>query len=128
MTIYIDKSGNEIFVHDGISNERSWATYRRNPRTGGLHRVKSPDMPPVESKDLAQENLDRYARKHKLKVKQQLKDGDLVDYHSIIDGPVTISGVRLRGDPFMAYSGTEVAFIEGMAGYVAGAALTLHKE
>ena len=58
----------------------------------------------------------------------EFKCGDLVDYHSIIGGPVTLAGKRLRSDPFFSDSGIEVAFIEGKAGYVAVEALTPAEE
>jgi hypothetical protein len=53
-----------------------------------------------------------------------MKQGDKVDYHSIIGGPVTKPGLVMKSDPFKASSGDMVAFVEGVSGYVSMDALT----
>lgn len=52
-----------------------------------------------------------------------MKKGDIVDYHSIIGGPVTRAGLTVIHDPYMLGE-TEVTFISGITGCVATAALT----
>ncbi len=55
---YLDEKGQEIFVSAGLGDE--YGSFRRSP-SGGLHRVKSPYMPMVNSKEEAQANLDYWA-------------------------------------------------------------------
>jgi hypothetical protein len=63
---YFDKNGQILFVSQGLGlNE--WGTFRKNPRTMGHHRVKSPMMPMVATMEEAQRNLDAYAKKNGLK-------------------------------------------------------------
>lgn len=52
-----------------------------------------------------------------------LVDGVLVDYHSVIGGPVTRPSVRVRGSAFKSESGAWVVFLDGVSGYVACAAV-----
>lgn len=56
---YLDENGREIFVSAGIGGEE-YGTFWRS-HTGGLHRVKSPAMPMVSSRNEAQKNLDAWA-------------------------------------------------------------------
>ncbi|WP_114679319.1 helix-turn-helix domain-containing protein, partial [Desulfotruncus alcoholivorax] len=53
-------NGREIFVSRGLGSE--YGTFWRSS-TGGLHRIKSPAMPMVESREEAQSNLDQWAAK-----------------------------------------------------------------
>ncbi|TEB13390.1 ParB/RepB/Spo0J family partition protein [Pelotomaculum propionicicum] len=62
---YIDESGKEVFASDGIGGE-TFGTFWRSP-SGGLHRVKSPAMPMVATREEAQKNLDAWAEKKGLK-------------------------------------------------------------
>lgn len=48
-----------MFVHDGISNGRSWGTYRRMP-TGSLERVVSARLPLRDTREEAEADLRRY--------------------------------------------------------------------
>lgn len=50
-----------LFVASGLSGS-AWGTYWKSDK-GGLHRFKSPSMPVVETRDLAQVNLDAWAKK-----------------------------------------------------------------
>jgi len=53
------------------------------------------------------------------------KVGDLVDYHAVIDGPVTLACVRVRGGPFRIppHKG-RLYQLEGKPGVVCEEALT----
>lgn len=62
---YLDKQGNKIFVSCGLGL-KEYGTFRKS-NAGGLHRVKSPMMPMVESDEEAQMNLDKWAKKNNLK-------------------------------------------------------------
>ncbi|MBV4415120.1 hypothetical protein KM792_13755 [Clostridium tyrobutyricum] len=62
---YLDKKGNEIFVSTGLGSQ--YGTFRKS-KNGGLHRVKSPAMPMISSKDEAQKNLDLWAEKNSLEL------------------------------------------------------------
>lgn len=64
MRAYVDRKGRILFVHDGISNGRWWATYYRLPN-GSLKRYVSPHLPSRTNKADAQDNLDRYARRRR---------------------------------------------------------------
>ncbi|WP_034631182.1 helix-turn-helix domain-containing protein [Desulfotruncus alcoholivorax] len=59
LTCYVH-NGREIFISKGLGNE--YGTFWRSP-DGGLHRVKSPAMPMVESREEAQSNLNQWAAK-----------------------------------------------------------------
>lgn len=61
---YLDKKGNEIFVSIGLGSQ--YGTFRKS-ENGGMHRVKSPSMPMSSSREVAQKNLDLWAKKNKLK-------------------------------------------------------------
>lgn len=63
---YLDANGVVIFVHNGIS-DNAYGTFRRK-ENGSLQRVKSPDMPMVDSRNVAQANLNAYAAKHGLEL------------------------------------------------------------
>jgi hypothetical protein len=63
-TKYIDECGREIFVASGLSGDM-YGTFWRAP-AGGLHRVVSPAMPMVRTRNTAQANLDKWAAKNKL--------------------------------------------------------------
>lgn len=56
----------ELFVSDGISGGRWWATYRRKPGTGSLQRFKSPALPCRPTREEAERDLAAYlARKER---------------------------------------------------------------
>lgn len=57
---YLQESGREIFVSKGLGCE--YGTFWRSP-AGGLHRVKSPEMPMAATREEAQKNLDEWAKK-----------------------------------------------------------------
>lgn len=61
---YLDKQGNEVFVSAGLGLSQ-YGTFRRST-AGGLHRVKSPMMPMIGSREEAQKNLDIWAKKNNL--------------------------------------------------------------
>lgn len=52
--------GRILFVHDGISSGKTWATYYRKP-SGSLKRVASKDLPLRPTRAEAQSDLDRWA-------------------------------------------------------------------
>ncbi|MDI6906415.1 MAG: ParB/RepB/Spo0J family partition protein [Thermoanaerobacterales bacterium] len=56
--------GQVVFVHAGLG-ESGYGTFFRSLR-GGLRRVKSPQMPMVPSREVAQQNLDAWAMEHNL--------------------------------------------------------------
>lgn len=62
---YTDKNGKKIFVSAGLGFDQ-YGSFRKS-NSGGLRRVKSPMMPMVESKEIAQKNLDAWAIKNGLK-------------------------------------------------------------
>jgi hypothetical protein len=62
---YIDQKGRNLFVSSGISGGEMWGTFFRKP-TGSLKRVTSKSLPMRHSKQIAQDDLDRYAIKKKL--------------------------------------------------------------
>ncbi|MHB0976871.1 MAG: hypothetical protein ACYC1U_06725 [Candidatus Aquicultorales bacterium] len=66
-TSYIGKDGVEIFVSDGISQGDQWGTFTCKP-SGSLKRLKSSEMPMVDSRKEAQANLDSWAEKKGLRV------------------------------------------------------------
>ena len=63
---YLDDQGRVLFVSGGLSRDK-FGTFWRSP-SGGLHRVKSPAMPMVPSKEEAQQNLDDWAAKKGLQL------------------------------------------------------------
>jgi hypothetical protein len=65
-TEYIHAVFGVIFVNAGLDSD-TFGTFRRKP-TGSLKRVVSKDMPKVVDRNEAQDNLDRWAAKHKLDV------------------------------------------------------------
>lgn len=56
---YLDKKGRVIFVAQGLGDK--FGTFWQS-HAGGLHRVKSPAMPMVTTREEAQANLDAYAQ------------------------------------------------------------------
>lgn len=58
---FLDNDDKEIFVSTGLGGD-TFGSFRRSP-TGGLHRVKSPAMPMVATREEAQANLDAWAKK-----------------------------------------------------------------
>ena len=62
---YLNESGREIFVSTGLGSE--YGTFWRS-EMGGLHRVKSPAMPMVPTREEAQANLDAWAAKRGLQL------------------------------------------------------------
>ncbi|WP_243124387.1 hypothetical protein [Clostridium sp. AWRP] len=61
---YLDKKGSKVFVSTGLGSK--YGTFRKS-KNGGLHRVKSPAMPMVESREEAEKNLKTWAEKNELK-------------------------------------------------------------
>lgn len=59
--------------------------------------------------------------------KINFKVGDVVDYHSIIDGPVTSTGHTIQNINYIPSATDRVAWISGKAGCVALDALTYPK-
>lgn len=57
----------------------------------------------------------------------EIRVGMKVDYHSIIDGPVTEAGCTVTHEPWMQY-GTWVCMIDKRRSCIACAALTLAKK
>ena len=54
-----------------------------------------------------------------------LNVGAVVDYHAVIDGPVTEAGMVVRHKPFKDCGGKPVVLLRGKAGYVSLDAVTL---
>lgn len=67
---YLDQNqGRELFVSEGLwmdGQALQYGTFWKSP-SGGLHRVKSPAMPMVATREEAQANLDAWAEKKGLK-------------------------------------------------------------
>ncbi len=63
-TKYLGKDGTVIFVEKGLGKE--YGVFRRSD-AGGLHRLKSRELPMVSTKTEAQKNLDAWAKKKGLK-------------------------------------------------------------
>ncbi|MBE3131536.1 MAG: hypothetical protein IMZ54_12590 [Acidobacteria bacterium] len=59
---YGDKNGHELFVSDGLCDGRLFGTFYRKP-SGSLRRYTSPALPMQPTAELAQADLDAYARK-----------------------------------------------------------------
>jgi hypothetical protein len=59
---YRTSAGHVVFVAEGLE-PGLWGAFWRSDR-GGLHRVKSANLPMVSDRDRAQANLDEWARKH----------------------------------------------------------------
>ena len=62
---YLDKKVRVIFVAQ-VSGDKFGTFWRSS--SGGLHRVKSPAMPMVVTKEEARRNLDAYAEKKMLRL------------------------------------------------------------
>ncbi|MBI4621068.1 MAG: hypothetical protein HY739_13055 [Desulfobacterales bacterium] len=60
-TKYFDNNGAVVEVTHGLGDW--WIVGRRNPRSGGYHRVKTPSMPPRKTAEECQQDLDEYARR-----------------------------------------------------------------
>lgn len=60
MAEYIDDNGCVVKVSSGISGGKAWMSCRVKP-SGSLQRVKSKRLSERETKEEAQEDLDRYA-------------------------------------------------------------------
>lgn len=58
-------------------------------------------------------------------MKPNIKKNDFVDYHSIIEGPITLNNQIVECDPYQLPSGDWVTKISGKTGVVAVEALTL---
>jgi hypothetical protein len=63
MTAYIANDGRILFIHDGISDGKTWATYYRKSPTH-RKRLISPALPLRETREQAQADLDGYAVNH----------------------------------------------------------------
>ncbi|MFT9496344.1 hypothetical protein [Anaerosolibacter sp.] len=61
---YVDENGKIISVRQGLGMD-CWIVIRESP--GGGHRVKSKALPPVETQEECQRNLDAWAKKKGLK-------------------------------------------------------------
>lgn len=64
-TKYYGKDGTIILVEKGLGKE--YGAFRRS-NSGGLHRLKSSELPMVPTRTEAQQNLDVWAKKKGLKV------------------------------------------------------------
>jgi len=64
MTKYKNKNGKTIEVLNGLNNKFIVGSVTSS---GGHKRFKSPAMPPRETREDCQADLDAYAKKHKLK-------------------------------------------------------------
>lgn len=53
-----------------------------------------------------------------------MKDGALVDYHSVIGEPATVLGRKIIGEPWQLGHGAWVVKIEGVSGGVSVDAIT----
>lgn len=62
---YLDDRGRDLFV---ASTGDEYGTFWKTPLLGGMHRVKSPAMPMVKTREEAQANLDAYAEKKGFKL------------------------------------------------------------
>ena len=62
---YRDRKGRVLFVHDGISGGKWWATYWR-PRPWTLRRSRYPELAPRRTPVEAQRNLDAFASRNGL--------------------------------------------------------------
>jgi hypothetical protein len=67
---YVGKDGTIIFVSKGLGKE--YGTFRQSG-SGGLHRLKSSELPMVATKSVAQNNLDAWAKKKGLKAVEDQK-------------------------------------------------------
>jgi hypothetical protein len=59
-TQYIGKDGTIIFVEKGLGKE--YGVFRKS-NSGGLHRLKSSELPMVSTRTEAQNKLDTWAKK-----------------------------------------------------------------
>jgi hypothetical protein len=59
-TKYYGKDGTVIFIEKGLGKE--YGAFRRS-NSGGLHRLKSSELPMVSTKAEGQRNLDAWAKK-----------------------------------------------------------------
>ena len=57
-----DKTGRIMFVSAGLGKAEYGTFYRKSPNHTGMHRVKSPAMPMMPSRDEAERNFIFYAR------------------------------------------------------------------
>lgn len=64
MIQYLDKKGRLLFVSKGIGE--TFGTFYRRRVDGGMHRVKSFDLPIRATKEEAEENFSKYVKKHRL--------------------------------------------------------------
>lgn len=60
----IDHNGRELFVSQGLWGDK-WGVFYRRTASGGLHRVKSPALPMVATREEAERNLAAYLAKKK---------------------------------------------------------------
>ena len=60
---YLDGKDRIVEVTQGLGG--CWIVGRRNPRTGGHHRVKANCLPPRETAEECQKDLDAYAAKNR---------------------------------------------------------------
>lgn len=64
---YRDKKNRVLFVSDGISTGRAWGTFYRKP-SGSLKRLVSCNLPMRPSREVAQADLDAYAKWNRLEM------------------------------------------------------------
>lgn len=67
---YVGKDGTVIFVSKGLGKE--YGVFRQSG-SGGLHRLKSSELPMVATKTEAQNNLDAWAKKKGLNAVEEPK-------------------------------------------------------
>lgn len=63
---YRDFQGRILFVSPGLSDGAVYMTVYRKPGGKGVHRVKSKFLPLRGTRELAQQDLDRYAREREM--------------------------------------------------------------
>lgn len=61
-TYYRDMLGNLVYVSPGISDGNVWMTVRQPPGKPVTKRIKSPVLPLRKTQELAQKDLDAYAK------------------------------------------------------------------
>lgn len=62
---YLDKKGRLLFVSSGLGGDQFMTMYQDQGKwnTSGMHRLKSKELLPRDSKAEAQADLDKYAKK-----------------------------------------------------------------
>jgi hypothetical protein len=126
MRTYLNDNGEEVYIGHGIGGNDFWFAEVRKP-SGGSRRLKT--IPTFNRRESAQDCLDGYAKRKGWAVKADyswMQVGIMVDYHSIIGGPVTSTHV-VRSGPELLGGHTWVLRLEGKSGCVACEACTPHE-